>query len=64
MHYWCRYVYFYSLFIVKSGQICRLGVGCITRYFFYFPILFCAILNILFKIFSNVQKVEYKLVNI
>ena len=30
----------------------------ITHYFLYCPILFCAILNILFKMFSKVQKVE------
>ena len=30
----------------------------LTHYFLYCLILFCAILNILFKIFSKVQKVE------
>ena len=64
--------YLHLMFVSPSG--CPSNKGCIiatvlpcsnsmkylplTHYFLYCPILFCAILNILFKMFSKVQKVE------
>ena len=43
---------------IKREDTTALRYNYVTHYFLYYPILFCAILNILFKMFSKGQKIE------